>query len=87
MKNSHIIVKSFILILILHTPTLIAREFQWEQPSGPHGSAIYSVVSDNTGMFMRTRCGAQVQSNQPMTGIAGFLLKMDCHQIAGNFTR
>ncbi|MFH1119420.1 MAG: T9SS type A sorting domain-containing protein [Bacteroidota bacterium] len=51
MKNLFTLLKPFRLILILLSPALIAQDIQWEQLGGPHGGAVYSIVSDNSGIM------------------------------------
>ncbi len=48
-----------IINLILISAQLISQSIQWEQLSGPHGGAIYSIVKDNSGnIYANTMWGA-----------------------------
>jgi len=49
MKQFNLLMKMFILFRFLIATALFAQEIQWEQLSGPHGGAIYSIVTDNAG--------------------------------------
>jgi hypothetical protein len=45
--------------LFLFTSVLFSQTIQWEQLNGPHGGAIYSIVTDNTGnMYASAMWGA-----------------------------
>lgn len=49
----------FSLFSILFTSTIFSQTIQWEQLSGPHGGAIYSIVKDNNGnIYANTMWGA-----------------------------
>jgi len=49
MKNFNVPAKQFTLLLAFITSTLFAQDIQWEHLSGPHGGALYSIVTDNAG--------------------------------------
>jgi photosystem II stability/assembly factor-like uncharacterized protein len=59
MKNLYTLMKPLRLLLVFITPTLFAQDIQWQQLNGPHGGAIYSIVTDNSGnIYANTAWGA-----------------------------
>jgi photosystem II stability/assembly factor-like uncharacterized protein len=81
MKKSNL----FLLVTLTIPAIICAQDIQWEQLSGPHGSAVYSVVSDNAGnVYANTMWGAgPFKSNDD--GENWFSIKRDLTPYYGEF--
>lgn len=75
----------FSLFSILFTSTIFSQTIQWEQLSGPHGGAIYSIVKDNSGnIYANTMwCAGPFKSTD--NGESWFSIKNGLTPYSGEF--